>query len=595
MCGILGYIGNKQAQPILLNCLQKLEYRGYDSCGIAIADSRLMVFKDEGRVEALAKLAPHLKGSRGIGHTRWATSGEPSRINAHPHCDCTGNIAVVHNGVINNCLKLRQKLTAEGHILISETDTELIPHLIEKYYTGNLEIAVKTALRDLEGSYAIIVLMTGTPELVAARKDSPLIIGIGDKENFIASDVPSILGYTNRIIYLEDGDTVAVTTDKIKVMREEAEITRHVHKILWNLEDTKKSGYEHFMLKEIHEQPRVIRDILNGYISAARAAVDSAMVLKPDLESILISACGSSYHAALVGKYIIEELLRIPVRAEPAPEFNCQSPIIAKSGAIAITQSGETADTLNTMKILKERGCPVLAITNVMGSTASRIADQTIYTRAGPEISVAATKSFTAQLIVLYLLSISHSKADSKRLANLLLGLRQLPKKIQQILNNEEEIIKYAKYLSRYEDVFLIGRGLNLPVAFEGALKLKEIAYIHAEGYTAGALKHGSFALLGRNTPVIAMVVQDSTHKAMLTNIKEIKARGAPLMVLAAENGDNEVEKIADTVIRVPQIDLLLSPVINTLAIQLLAYYTAVHRDCPIDYPRNLAKSVTVE
>jgi len=317
--------------------------------------------------------------------------------------------------------------------------------------------------------------------------------------------------------------------------------------------------------------------------------------VKPDLESIFISACGTSYHAALIGKYIIEELLRIPVRTELAPEFNCGSPIVAKSGAIAITQSGETADTLNIMKILKEGGYSVLAITNVMGSTASRIADQTIYTGAGPEISVAATKSFTAQLIVLYLLAISHSKADSKRLANLLLALRQLPNKIQQMLNNTEEIIKCAKYLSRYEDVFFIGRGLNLPVALEGALKLKEIAYIHAESYTAGALKHGPIALLGRNTPVIAIVAQDSTREVMLTNIKEIKARGAPLVVLAAKNGDNEAEKIADTIIRVPQIDLLLSPVVNTLAIQLLAYYTAVHRSCPVDYPRNLAKSVTVE
>jgi glucosamine--fructose-6-phosphate aminotransferase (isomerizing) len=501
---------------------------------------------------------------------------------------------VVHNGVINNFQRLREQLTAEGHNFVSETDTEVIPHLIEKYYDGNLEKAVETALRDVEGSYAIIVLMVGEPKLVAARKDSPLIIGIGDRENFIASDVPAILDYTNRVIYLEDGDTVVITPDNIKISRDGTEVTRQEHQISWSVEDAQKAGYEHFMLKEIHEQPKTIRDTLGEHVSVAEPVVDLEVMMHGSLESMLILACGTSYHAALVGKYIFEELLRIPVRTEPASEFNYYSQTLAKTGAIAITQSGETADTLKAIKRLKEVGCPVLAITNVVGSTASRIADQTIYTRAGPEISVAATKSFMAQFMILYWLAMSHSKVNARRLASLITELRQLPGKVQQVLDNEDEIIECAKYLSRYEDVFFIGRGINFPVALEGALKLKEISYIHAEGYAAGELKHGPFALLGGDTPVIAIVAQDNTYEAMLTNIKEVKARGSPLIVLAGK-GDSEVEKVADMVITVPPVDPLFSPVINTVAFQLLAYYTAVHRDCPIDFPRNLAKSVTVE
>jgi len=593
MCGIIGYIGDKQAQPILLSSLSRLEYRGYDSCGIAVSSSGIEVYKDAVRVEALMKIVPQLDGTAGIGHTRWATHGEPSQVNAHPHCDCTGNIAVVHNGVINNFQRLKQQLIGEGHNFVSETDTEVIPHLIEKYYDGNLEKAVEAALRDVKGSYAIIVLMAGEPKLVAARKDSPLIIGIGDRENFIASDVPAILDYTNRVIYLEDGDIGVVTADNIKIRRDGIEVDWEEHKILWSVEDAQKGGYEHFMLKEIHEQPKVIRDTLGSWVSVAEPAVDLA-VMRGGLESILILACGSSYHAALIGKYIVEELLSIPVRAEPASEFSYFSRTLAKTGAIAITQSGETADTLKAMRKLKEAGCRVLAITNVVGGTASRIADQTIYTRAGPEISVAATKSFTAQLMVLYWLALSYSKVDVRRLADMTTGLRQLPSKVQQVLDNEDIILDCAKYLARYDDVFFIGRGINFPVALEGALKLKEISYIHAEGYAAGELKHGPFALLGGDTPVIAIIAQDNTREAMLTNIKEVKTRGSPLMALA-EEGDEAIGELADSVITVPRVDALFSPVVNTVALQLLAYYTAKERGCPIDFPRNLAKSVTVE
>ncbi|GAI64059.1 unnamed protein product [marine sediment metagenome] len=594
MGGIIGYIGDKQSQPILINSLKRLEYRGCDSCGVAVLGDKVSICKVIGKVSNLESNLDPLMGKLGIGHTRLATHGEPSQVNAHPHCDCTGNIAVVHNGVVNNFQSLKQQLISEGHTFISETDTEVIPHLIEKYYDGSLEKAVEAALLDVEGSYAIAVLMVGEPKLVTARKDSPLIIGIGDRENFIASDVPAILDYTDRVIYLEDGDIGVVTKDSIKVRREGTEVDREEHKILWSVEEAQKGGYDHFMLKEIHEQPKVIRDTLVEYTQAAEPVVDLERMRDEGIESMLILACGTSYHAALVGKYIVEELVGIPVRVEIASEFSYYGQTLARSLAIVITQSGETADTLKAMKRLKEVGCRVVAITNVVGSSASRIADQAIYTRAGPEISVAATKSFTAQLMVLYWLAMGYSKADARRLASMLLGLRQLPSQVQRVLDNGDIILQCARYLSKYENVFFIGRGINFPVALEGALKLKEISYIHAEGYTAGELKHGPFALLGENTPVIAIVAQDNTYEAMLTNIREVKARKSPLMALA-EEGDEAIGELADFVINVPRVDAIFSPVVNAVALQLLAYYTAKERGCPIDFPRNLAKSVTVE
>ena len=601
MCGIIGYIGDKQAQSILINCLKRLEYRGYDSCGVAVAADGLEVYKDAVRVDVLGKVSPRFEGMAGVGHTRWATHGEPSQVNAHPHLDCTGNIAVVHNGVVTNSQELKQRLISEGHKFFSETDTEVIPHLIEKYYNGSLEKAVETALRDVEGSYAIIVLVAGEPKLVAARKDAPLIIGIGDRENFISSDVPAILDYTGRVVHLEDGDIGVIAKNDIKIKRNGTEIVREEHKILWNVEEAQKAGYEHFLLKEIHEQPRVIRNTLGEYTRATESMVNLesigdtlASIRDTGAESMLILAAGTSYYAALIGKYVVEELIRIPVRVELASEFNYYSHTLAGTNAIAITQSGETADVTKAMKRLREEGSRVVAITNVVGSTASRIANQTIYTQAGPEISVAATKSFVAQLIVLYWLAMSYSKADARRLASLLMELRQLPSKVQQVLDDEAKIIEYAKYLSNYENVFFVGRGVNYPVALEGALKLKEVSYIHAEGYAAGEMKHGPFALLGTNTPVIAIVAKDNTYEAMLTNIKEIKARKSPLIALA-EEGDEDIEELADFVIAVPRVDTIFSPVVNVVALQLLAYYTARERGCPIDFPRNLAKSVTVE
>jgi len=593
MCGIIGYIGARQAQSILLSGLARLEYRGYDSCGLAICDHGIKVYKDVGRVRELEKAIPKLTGTTGIGHTRWATHGEPSLVNAHPHCDCSGNITVVHNGIINNFQSLRQQLTAEGHNLISETDTEVLPHLIEKYYDGNLETAVATALRDIEGSYAIIVLASGERKLVAARKGNPLIIGIGDRENFVASDVPAVLDYTNRVIYLEDGDVVVLTPDGVTVSNDSTEVKRKEDRILWSIEDAQKGGYEHFMLKEIHEQPKVIRDTLVGWVSLAEPAVNLA-TMRGGIESLIVIACGTSYHAALIGKYTIEELLSIPVRAELASEFNYYGQTLAKTAAIAITQSGETADTLKALKRLKAIGCPVLVITNVVGSSASRLADYTMYTRAGPEISVAATKSFIVQLMVLYWLAMSYSKIDASRLADLTMELQRLPEKVQRLLHKEGEIREFARRIAKYGDVFFMGRGINFPVALEGALKLKEISYIHAEGYAAGELKHGPFALLGKDTPVIAIAARDNTYQAMLSNIKEVKARGSPVIALT-EEGDEAISELADWVIPIPRIDATFSPVVNTVALQLLAYYIARERGCPIDTPRNLAKSVTVE
>jgi glucosamine--fructose-6-phosphate aminotransferase (isomerizing) len=590
VCGIIGYIGTKKAQPILLNCLSKLEYRGYDSCGIAVMANGVEVYKDAVRVKALSKAAPAFEGTVGIGHTRWATHGEPSKINAHPHCDCTGRIAVVHNGTVTNFHKLRERLTRGGHILASQTDTEVLPHLIEEYYEGDFAKAVERTLAEVEGAYTMIAIMLGEPRLIAARKDSPLIIGIGDRENYIASDVPALLDYTSRVIYLEDGDLAVVTTNKVSLKNNGASIVREEHKISWSVEDAQKGGYEHFMLKEIHEQPKVIRDTLAEYIASGRPGVE----LSGNIEGMLILASGTSYHAGLVGKYIIEGLTKIPVRVELASEYIYSGQILPRNKAIVITQSGETLDALKAIKRLKEEGSHVIALTNVVGSTASRIADQTVYTRAGPEISVAATKTFIAQLIALYWMVIPYARANIRRPDELILELRQLPVKVQQILDNQSIIAEAARQISGAVSVFFVGRGINYPIALEGALKLKEISYIHAEGYASGEMKHGPYAVLDSGSPTVAVVAQDNTYEAITTSIKEIKARKSPVLAVVSEE-DETMKELADSAITVPRTDPLFSPVVNVVVLQLLAYYVAKERGCPIDFPRNLAKTLTVE
>jgi glucosamine--fructose-6-phosphate aminotransferase (isomerizing) len=594
MCGIIGYIGTRDALPILVSCLRKLEYRGYDSCGIAVASDSVEVYKDAVRVDELSKASPKLIGAAGIGHTRWATHGPPTQKNAHPHQDCTGKIAVVHNGVIANFEALRGKLQGEGHEFTSETDSEVIPHLIEKYFDGDLSSAVKRAISDLEGSYALIVTMAGVRQLVAARKDSPMVLGVGDEGNYVASDVPALLDYTNRVMYLEDGDVATLDQFGVRIVNNGHVVEREEQKVLWDVDEARKGGFEHFMLKEIHEQPRVIRNTLAEYSRNPDPVPLLPVMRNLGIESLLMLACGTSYHASLVGKYAIEEMLKLPVRVELASEFDYYSNALARTLAIAVTQSGETADTVKAMRRLREIGCSVLAVTNVVGSSATRVASQTIYTRAGPEMSVAATKSFTAQLMTFYWLAITYAAADPKRISRLQSELRQLPTKVQQVLDDQEAINSLAKTLAKYDNAFFVGRGINYPIALEGALKLKEISYIHAEGQAAGEIKHGTLALFTSKTPVIALVAKDNTYGPMLTSIKEMNARGA-IVVAITEEGDTSVRDIADSVLYVPRIDPLFSPVLNAVTLQLLAYYAAKHRGCPIDFPRNLAKSVTVE
>jgi glucosamine--fructose-6-phosphate aminotransferase (isomerizing) len=593
MCGIVGYIGNRNAQPILLQSLGRLEYRGYDSCGIALLSSTVKVYKDEGRVYQLRKALSDNNSKLGIGHSRWATHGKPSKINAHPHTDCSGRIAVVHNGVIDNFQQIKDKLTEEGHLFCSETDTEVIPHLIESYYQGDLEQAVQRALGDLRGSYALIVLAADHEELLVARNESPLVLGVGDGENFVASDVPALLDYTDRVIYMEDGDVGVITADEIRLVNCNQKVNRETNVIPWTIDDAEKGGYDHFMLKEIHEQPRVIRDTVAGYLSEIEPVIDLGLE-RTQFEDILLLACGTSYHACLVGRYLLEKLARIPVRVEVASEFSYSDAVLGETWVIGITQSGETADLLGALKKAKQLGCRTLAITNCFGSSATRIADQTFYIRAQPEISVAATKSFVAQLMAMYLIALSEAKMDIKSREDLTRELSVLPDKVQRILDDEEQIARHGKYLSTYDNAFYIARGINFPMALEGALKLKEISYIHAEGYPAGELKHGPFALLTPNTPVIAIVAKDDTYEAMLTNIKEIKARESPVIALADE-ADEDIDKFVDEVIRVPSVDSIFSPVVNSVVLQLLAYYAARERGCSIDMPRNLAKSVTVK
>ena len=594
MCGIVGYTGQKEAQPVLLKALGRLEYRGYDSCGIAVAGRGMGIYKNAGRVEALVEAIPALGGWRGIGHTRWATHGEPSQENAHPHTDCSGRYAVVHNGVITNYQALREELVQAGHRFSSETDTEVIPHLIESYYEGSLEEAVRGALARLEGSYAIVVMGQEDETLVVAKQGSPLVIGLGEGENMIASDIPPLLDCTNRVVYLEDGEMAAITARGVRVTRDGRAVEKAVSVVDWSTEDVQKCGYEHYMLKEIHEQPQVVKAALEGYSLEGGPLIGAEFMADKGARGLLILACGTSYHAGLIAKYVIEELLDIPVRVELASEVNHRERVIPVADAIAITQSGETADVLISMKKLMQAGCSTLAVTNVKGSSASRLATRTLYTQAGPELSVAATKSFLAQLVEIYKLVLSQPAVDPKLKKQLIRDLRSMPDYIKQVLDNGGSILNCARQIARFRHLFYIGRGINYPVALEGALKVKEISYIHAEGYAAGELKHGPFSLLQADTPVVAIVNRDFTYEAMLTNIKEIKSRKAPVIAVARED-DVETEKVTDITIKVPNVHSLLAPFVNVVALQLLAYYTAKQLGCPIDFPRNLAKSVTVE
>ncbi len=609
MCGIVGYIGKNEAVPVLIDGLKRLEYRGYDSAGVTIYEQgRLNTCKMVGRlakVEEALKAKP-IPGSIGIGHTRWATHGRPSDRNAHPHQDCSKKFSVVHNGIIENYITLKEELQEKGHIFNSETDTEVLPHLIEEFYQGDLLGAVRQTLTKVEGAYAMVVICEDFPDrLVVARKSSPLIIGLGQGENYVASDIPAILPYTREIYILEDGEMATVSAERVEVTTFTGQsVDKKPYHVQWDIEAAEKGGYEDFMLKEIHEQPRAVRDTLAGKIDRGTKTITLPGVhLTPEfikqLKKVHVVACGTAYHAGLVGKYLIEKLVRIPVEADLASEFRYRDPLVEKDSlTIIISQSGETADTLAGLREAKRLGSRILAVTNVVGSSVAREADDLILTLAGPEIAVASTKAYTTQLFSLYLLAIylaqhkgTIAETDRVKMVDALLGL---PEQLEKVLNTESKIKDFAEDFKNCEDIFFIGRGLDYAVSLEGALKLKEISYIHAEAYAAGELKHGTLALIVEGVPVFALVTQPDLYEKTISNIKEVKARDATVIALA-NAGDHKTAKSVDYVLHIPVTHPALTPILSVVPLQLFAYYAAKARGCDVDKPRNLAKSVTVE
>lgn len=596
MCGIIGYAGYRPAYPILLDGLKRLEYRGYDSAGVAIVGSGLTVVKDKGYIAHLEETSEPVPGVVGIGHTRWATHGPPSKENAHPHVDCTSEIALVHNGIIENHAELRERLENAGHVFRSQTDTETAVHLVESHYKGDLEAAVRASLPEIRGSYAFAVISAKEPDkVVAARNESPLVVGLGTEENFLASDIPALLKHTNRVVYVMDREIVVLSKDGVRITDFEGRtVAREPQRITWSLEDAEKGGFEHFMLKEIFEEPEAIHDTLLGRV--AEPETDS--FFKNGYTNIKLVACGTSYHAALVGKYVLEEIARVPTAAELASEYRYSRAPADRPLVILVSQSGETADTLGACREANRRGCKTFAIVNVVGSSLSREASRTMLTRAGIEIGVAATKTFVAQLTALYLLAIriglergTLGVEEANRLKE---ELRRLPRAVQAVLNEAPYIEGLAQKYAKARDMFFIGRHLGFPIAMEGALKLKEISYLHAEAYAAGELKHGPLALVGPETPVVAIAVRDSVYEKILSNVREVDARGAPVLAIGTE-GDKELRKFVDDVVYVPAVSPLFAPVPVVVALQLFAYHVARVRGCSIDKPRNLAKSVTVE
>ncbi len=610
VCGIIGYSGFRDTKTVLLHCLKRLEYRGYDSAGISINtnDSKIQTIKSVGEINVLEKKAQsfYVNGTNGIGHSRWATHGAVTEENAHPHNSCHQEISIVHNGIIENFKSLKEKLEENGHTFQSTTDSEVLAHLIEEYYinTKNLKKAVKQTIEKIKGSYAIVVISNSEPEkLIAARKDSPLVIGVGDNENFVASDVPAFLEYTQRAIFLDDNDLAEITKSSITIYDEDGkEKEPKIQHISWNIKDAEKSGFDHYMLKEIYDQPESIQEALRGRISDFDYSIsfpDSVEeLLSQPFESINIVACGTSYYAALIGKYLLESLTDLPVNVTYSSEYRFFGKNYSKSLVIAITQSGETLDTLAALKEARKNGATTLTITNIIGSSATRVADGYLLMQSGPEIGVAATKTFTSQIILMELislyLSLRYDQIGTDDFHHHIQQMKKLPRNIRKILDTIDDIKKVAKKLSTAYSAFFIGRGLWYPLAREGALKLKEISYIHAEGFPAGELKHGPFALLTEKTPVIALLHRGKTYDKMISNIGEIKARG-PTVIAIAENDDEDIEKYADRILRYPKDDEIECLIPATVILQLLSYYTALYRDCPIDKPRNLAKSVTVE
>ena len=609
MCGIVGYLGHRQATEVLIEGLSKLEYRGYDSAGVAVNNgNELEIRKFKGRLAILAEDLEKnpIHGGLGIGHTRWATHGEPSDVNSHPHFNMDRTIAVVHNGIIENYMELKEELQAEGVVFLSQTDTEVVAHLVDKYYEGNLLDAVYKATERLRGAYALgVVCKDNAKELVSVRKDSPLVVGLGEGENFIASDIPAILKYTRKVYFLENGEFVHIVDDKVTILNENREVVnKEVNEITWDVEAASKGGYEHFMLKEIYEQPNGVKETLvrrlndNGEIQ-----LDDIKMTKEDLDKInkvYIIACGTAYHAGLVGKFAIEKFAKIPVITDIASEFRYRDPFVDKNTlVILVSQSGETADTLASLRYAKDKGARIMSVTNVVGSSIARESDDVFYTWAGPEVSVASTKAYTTQLVSFYMIAldfaIKKGTITKEFYFEMIEKLKEMPEKVEKALEQEAYIKdEVAKELKEASSAFYLGRGLDYNIAMEGALKIKEISYIHAEAFAAGELKHGTIALIEKGTPVVAIATQEDLFEKMVSNMEEVKARGAYVIAVAQEK-NKEVEKAADKVIYIPNVDDMLSSILSVLPLQLLSYYVAVQRGCDVDKPRNLAKSVTVE
>lgn len=609
MCGIVGYVGKRNSQDILIDGLKKLEYRGYDSAGVAVyTTDGLQVKKSKGRLAVLeSKLGEKpLSGTIGIGHTRWATHGKPSDENSHPHTDNSFKFSVVHNGIIENYISLKEELIAQGHEFVSETDTEVISHLIASLYEGDIVKAVQKAVSRMKGAFALGVLTEHEPDkLVAVRLSSPLIIGVGEGENFIGSDIPAILEYTRNVYILNDGEMAVLTRDGVELMTLEGNfISRELFHVDWDIVTAEKAGFDHFMLKEIHEQPKAYRDTMGARLDESGKKVALSEVgMTPEqiraIRQVHIVACGTAYHAGLVGKSVIEKLARIPVETDVASEYRYRAPIITpETLVIVVSQSGETADTLAALREAKRCGARVLAITNVVGSSVAREADDVIVTWAGPEIAVASTKAYTSQLIAFYLLGLYLAQTlgtvDEAYIAEVVAGLQELPEKVESILAQADTIKAIAEQVSTHDNLFFIGRGLDYAVALEGSLKLKEISYIHSEAYAAGELKHGTLALVEEGIPVIALATQDDLFEKTVSNIKEVKARGAHVFGIHAE-GDAELAKVVDHTFAIPATLPLLTPALSVVPLQLLAYYASLARGNDVDKPRNLAKSVTVE
>ncbi|MBU7321070.1 glutamine--fructose-6-phosphate transaminase (isomerizing) [Paenibacillus oleatilyticus] len=609
MCGIVGYVGKRNSQDILIDGLKKLEYRGYDSAGVAVyTTDGLQVKKSKGRLAVLeSKLGEKpLSGTIGIGHTRWATHGKPSDENSHPHTDNSFKFSVVHNGIIENYISLKEELIEQGHVFVSETDTEVISHLIASLYEGDIVKAVQKAVSRMKGAFALGVLTEYEPDkLVAVRLSSPLIIGVGEGENFIGSDIPAILEYTRNVYILNDGEMAALTRDGVELMTLEGNfISRELFHVDWDIVTAEKAGFDHFMLKEIHEQPKAYRDTMGARLDeSGKKVVLNEVGMTPEqiraIRQVHIVACGTAYHAGLVGKSVIEKLARIPVETDVASEYRYRAPIITpETLVIVVSQSGETADTLAALREAKRCGARVLAITNVVGSSVAREADDVIVTWAGPEIAVASTKAYTSQLIAFYLFGLYLAQtlgtADEAYIAEVAAGLQELPEKVESILAQADTIKAIAEQVSTHDNLFFIGRGLDYAVALEGSLKLKEISYIHSEAYAAGELKHGTLALIEEGIPVIALATQDDLFEKTVSNIKEVKARGAHVFGIHAE-GDAELAKVVDHTFAIPATLPLLTPALSVVPLQLLAYYASLARGNDVDKPRNLAKSVTVE